>query len=89
MSRLTVAMQNDLKLLAMLRDELALQAHLLKADMKDRWQGLEVKWGELRGQAERAETAGSDALHESEVAMRLLADSLRKGYDDVRKTLKH
>lgn len=88
MSRLSTALQNDLKLLALLRDELALQAHLFKADAKTRWQDLEGQWAELKTHAARAEVASADALHESEVAMRLLVDSLRRGYDNVRAALR-
>ncbi|MFA5938729.1 MAG: hypothetical protein WC809_05175 [Sinimarinibacterium sp.] len=89
MSRLNVALQNDLKLLALLRDELGLKAHLLKAEMKDLWQQLEDKWGVLTVALSSAENAGAGALHESEVAIGLLVDTLRKGYENVRKALKH
>lgn len=88
MSRLSTALQNDLKLLALMRDELALQAHLLKADVKGRWQDLEAKWAELKAHAARAEVAGEDAVQESETAIGLLVDTLRKGYDNIRAALR-
>ncbi|MEQ1438487.1 hypothetical protein AAG565_03920 [Fontimonas sp. SYSU GA230001] len=87
MSRLSVALQNDLKLLALLRDELGLQAHLFKAEMRDRWQDLEGKWDVLKVAVANAENAGADAARESESAIGLLADALRKGYENVRKSL--
>lgn len=88
MSRLSTALQNDLKLLALMHDELALQAHLLKADVKSRWQDLEAKWAELKAHAARAEVAGEDALQESETAIGLLVDALRKGYENIRAALR-
>lgn len=88
MSRLNTALQNDLKLLKLARDELALQAHLMKADLKDRWQGLEGKWGKLMDEVSGAENAGADAMREAETAIGLLADSLKKGYENVRNALK-
>lgn len=89
MSRLSIALQNDLKLLALLRDEMGLKAHLLKAEMKDLWQQLEDKWGVLKVAVANAEGAGAEAAHESEVAIGLLVDALRQGYENVRKALKH
>jgi hypothetical protein len=88
MSRVNQAIHNDLQLLALARDEIKLQAHLLKADAKVRWDELERKWGELKSHVERAEVAAGGAEREVETAARLLADSLRAGYKQVRDALK-
>ena len=88
MSKLSVALHNDLKLLELLRDELALQAHLLKADVKTRWQEMESKWSVLKEHIGRAQVAGDDARQETESAIGLLSDSLRKGYAGIRDALK-
>lgn len=89
MSRLTTAVSNDLKLLELMRDELALQAHLLKADAKDKWQELENKWADLKRHIENAAAAGDAAEHEAKTAVGLLSESLRSGYDGIRKALKN
>lgn len=88
MSKINVALHNDLKLLELSRDELALQVHLLKAEMKTRWDEMEVSWGVLKEHIGRAKVAGDDARLEAEAAMGLLYDSLRKGYASVRDALK-
>lgn len=88
MSKLNVALHNDLKLLELSRDELALQAHLLKAEMKSRWGELEVSWGVLKEHIGRAQVASGDAKLEVETSMGLLRDSLRNGYASVRDALK-
>jgi hypothetical protein len=88
MSQLSVALHNDLKLLELSRDELALQAHLLKAEMKSRWDEMEVSWDVLKEHIGRAKVAGADARLETEAAMRQLFDSLRKGYASIRDALK-
>lgn len=88
MSRLDTALHNDLKLLRLLRDETVLQAHLLKADMKSHWEELERKWSELETHIERAQVAGDGAKKEAEMAISLLSDTLRSGYNSIRKALK-
>lgn len=84
MSRLDIALQNDVKLLALVRDELSLQSQLFKAETRDRWQQLEAQWNELSAHVARAEVAGAEALREAEAAGQLLVETLRKGYRDVR-----
>lgn len=88
MSRLNTALQNDLKLLALLRDETSLKVHLLNADLKARWQALEEDWDRLKVHVDRAEMAASASLKEAETAIGLLIEALRKGYDNIRAALK-
>jgi hypothetical protein len=89
MSRINVAVKNDLKLVALLHDEMKLQAHLLKADAKTRWNELEHRWGELQEHVGRAKVAGRNAGAEAESAIRELVDTLRTGYTNVRDSLKN
>lgn len=89
MTRFKTAVQNDFKLLELLHDELALQAHLLAADAKVKWEALEGKWSDLKSHVERAAAAGETAEHETEAAIRLLSDTLRSGYASIRKALKN
>ena len=89
MSRLNVAVKNDLKLVALMHDELKLQAHLLKADAKTRWSELEQKWADLQEHLGRAKVAGKSAGAEAESAIVLLVDSLRAGYTSIRDAMKH
>lgn len=88
MSRLSTALQNDLQLLALLRDELGLQTHLLGAETRDLWLHLEDKRGVLKVAVAGAESAGVEALRESEIAIGLLVDAMRKGYENVRRALR-
>lgn len=88
MSRISAAVQNDLKLLKLLRDEIGLQAHLFKADLKTRWDELEQEWGVLRTHLDRAESVAGSAKREAQTAAELLIESLRTGYSRVGKALK-
>ncbi len=85
MSRLSTALQNDLQLLHFARDEIALQAHLLKGDLKDRWADLDQKWLQLKEHVGRAEAATEAAKSEVETAIKLLADSVSKGLASIKR----
>lgn len=88
MSRLSNALDNDVKALSLLRDELQLHSSLLKADLKDRWNELESELDVLREHANRAKVAAGQSKVEIETAAQMLVDSLQKGYADLRNALK-
>lgn len=85
MSRLDTAFKNDLQLLRFARDEIALQAHLLKGDLKIRWDALEQQWQQLNAHVERAEVASGAALSEVQAASRLLIETLQKGFANIKR----
>lgn len=89
MSRLDAALKNDLQLVKFLRDEIALQAHLLEGDIKQRWSQLENQAEELGTRLSRAQATGAQALHEAEAAASDLVAALKTGYNAVRQTLRH
>lgn len=88
MSRLETALKNDLQLLRFARDEIALQAHLLKGELKTKWDALEVKWQELETHVARAEVASDAARKDIEAASRLLVESLKTGFASVKRAFK-
>lgn len=88
MTRLSTALHNDLQLLKMLRDELALKAHLLKAEAKAEWETLEIKSAELKAHVARAEVAADHAKRDAEAAITLLVDTVKTGYASIRSALK-
>lgn len=85
MSRLDTALKNDLQLLRFARDEIALQAHLLKGDLKIRWDALEQQWQQLNAHVDRAEVASEAALADIQAASRLLIESLQKGFASIKR----
>ena len=88
MSRLTTALNNDFTALCFLRDELALRASLLEAELKTRWQELEEKLDRLREHIGRAEVAADSTRPQLEAAARTMLDALSKGYRDIKQALK-
>lgn len=87
MSHLKTAVHNDLQLLQLAHDELSLQAHLFKADAKVKWTELERKWSDLRSHIEKAAAAGEAAEIEAAAAIKVLRETLRSGYKNIRKAL--
>lgn len=88
MTRLSTALHNDLQLLKLLRDELVLKAHLLKAEAKVEWEALEIKSAELKAHVARAEVAAGHARQDAETAITLLVDTVKTGYASIRSALK-
>lgn len=88
MSRIQTAVHNELQLLKLLRDKTQLQAHLLKADLKDRWAELEGKWLKLQGHVDRAEVAAGDACRDADAALAGVMVSLRSGYTHIKEALR-
>ncbi|HSW14363.1 MAG TPA: hypothetical protein VLI06_16065 [Solimonas sp.] len=87
MTQLENAVHNNAQLLRLLRDEIALKAHLLKQDAKDRLAELDAKMAEMKEHLARAEAAGAAVRQEAEAAAAMLADTLRDGYKRIRDAL--
>lgn len=70
------------------RDELNLQTHLGKAEARDGWQKLELRWQHLKP---RMRAAGSEALNAGRnvlAGVRLTVEELRKGCSRIRNRLR-
>ncbi len=70
------------------RDELRLQAHLLKADLADEWHALEHRFEHFEQKAARVGHVASDAAHEVGAAARLVGEEISRGYAKIRASLK-
>lgn len=74
--------------LARIRDELRLQMHLAKAEIRDEWEvRLEPKWEELNGKMEAFEDASKESGKEVASALKLLLEELGASYDRIRKAV--
>ena len=89
MSRLKTALHNEYQVLELLHDDLGLQVHLFKADLKIRWEALELKWSDFKEHLGRAQVAAGDAKIKIDGSVKILADSLSTSYTDIRNAFKH
>ncbi len=78
----------ELEKLAQMRDELRVQAHLFKADLKDEWHALEEKWNELNRKVKPMRDATDKTVDDLGTAAELMVDGLRDGYKRMRDALK-
>ena len=75
--------------LARLRDELRLQIHLAKAEVRSKWEELEHKWVLLQSRLSGLKLASRESKKEIAGAVRDLIQELSEGYLRIREALKH
>lgn len=84
-NELNDTLQNELNLLAGLRDEIRLKAHLAKADARSELDHLEKTWERFQEQAGRVHVKGH--AQEIEASLRGLIDELKGGYTRIKRQL--
>ena len=83
-------LESELEKLEQMRDELRVQAHLLKADMKKELAELEKKYEKLKrdAKANPVKRAAEKSAEEVSDATRLLFDTVKDGMTRIRKSLR-
>lgn len=77
-------LKRELEDVRRMRDELRVQAHLGKAEVRERWETLERALETLESKAKRASRAAEEPLHQLEQDARKLVKDLREGYRQIR-----
>jgi len=80
-------LQGELNDLRRVRDELRVQAHLGKAEMRERWDALDRTLEKLEQRARRTSRAAEEPLQQLEDDVRKLARDLRDGYRRIREAI--
>jgi hypothetical protein len=81
-------MDEVLKDLARLRDEISLKMHLGKAEAREEWEKLEKKWQAAKAQSKTLADVVGDSAQNVGSALELTFGELKKGYERVKKMLK-
>jgi hypothetical protein len=68
------------------RDEIALQIHLARAELRDDWDELEEKWKQMRRKGSEVLEASEDSSDEIWAAVLLLRDELKAGYTRIKES---
>ena len=71
-----------------MRDELVLQAHLLKAEARDRWHQLEQTWKDFTAEVDRISEATDDSDENTDAFARRLTEELKEGFLELQRALK-
>ena len=69
------------------RDEINLQLHLAKAEVRDEWDKLEPKWEDVKGKMATVSEVAGQTTESVTAAAGLLADEIREGYERIKKAL--
>lgn len=84
MAEIPQKVKEELEGLRRLRDELRVQAHLGKAEARERWEHLEKRWEHLEGRLATLRRESREPLHDIGEAARNLLDEIREGYRHLR-----
>jgi hypothetical protein len=77
----------DFENLQTLRDEVELHAHLIKAELQTKYEGLEKDWEKLNTHFKTVRETAVTATHEVNEATQLLVETVRDGYEKIKKSL--
>lgn len=69
------------------RDELQVKLHLGKGVARDEWAKLETRWEDVKTKMEAVRKETSHTTESVSTGLKLVLDELKKGYDNIRKTL--
>lgn len=70
------------------RDILAVKVHLAKAEIKDQWSDLEIKWERLNNRSEKVKEELQETSDEVAVDLQVLGQDIKDGYAQIKKLLK-
>ena len=70
------------------RDELKVQAHLAKAELKDKWQKTEHEWEGFEAKAKTIAKGAKEASTDVGKGFSLLGKQLQEAYKDLKKAFK-
>lgn len=79
--------QNEYRDLMKLRDEIRVQAHLAKAEAKDKLARLEAKWPDVESRFRMLEQSSGQAVDSVMQSARDLMDELKSGYETLKREL--
>jgi hypothetical protein len=69
------------------RDEINVQLHLAKAEVREEWDKLEPKWEDVKGKMDTVSEVAGQTAESVTAAAGLIADEIKQGYDRIKKAL--
>jgi predicted nucleic acid-binding Zn-ribbon protein len=87
MADLAERLSQELDPLRKVRDELRVQLHLGRAEVKERWEKLEKDWSHVEGKLKVLREESKGELEGVAEAGRNLAQEIRKGYEHLKSLL--
>ncbi len=81
------AIDRELDVLRRVRDELNVQAHLGRAEVRDLWEEAERRWQKLEAEAAHLREQAREPLEQIGEAAELLVSEIKGGYEKLRKLI--
>jgi len=69
------------------RDEIRVQIHLAKAELKDEWEKLDPAWQKAHHEYEELKEATEDAAHGLQKSFTVVTDELSNAFERIKKRL--
>jgi len=69
------------------RDELRVRMHLARADARDQWERLEIKWERFRARGKDLRGATGEAAEDLLKGLKALGHEIAEGYEAIRRAL--
>ncbi len=69
------------------RDEINVQMHLAKAELRDEWQGIEKKWQHFKAKSDRVLKQADSSAEEIGETLHELGQELKQGYKRIKDLL--
>ena len=69
------------------RDEIKLQIHLAKAELREEWLEIEKKWEHFKSRSERVLKEADSTASDVGDTFQLLGEELKEGYKRIKKLL--
>ncbi len=87
MNDLKSTIDETIEILKQERDELRVQAHLAKAELKEEWENIEERLKTLYAKRDELAGAASEVAEDVGSAASLLVDEIKAGFERLRKHL--
>jgi hypothetical protein len=69
------------------RDEIFLQIHLAKAEIKEEWEAAEKKLEHLKAKTPAVAKEGGESIKDLGAAVKLVGEELLRSYERIKKTI--
>jgi archaellum component FlaC len=87
MSDVGKTLAEEVESLQQTRDELRVQMHLARAELKQQWDRLESKWHEMEDKSGQIARTSNESMRKVATATRHLVDEIREGYRELKSVL--
>lgn len=77
----------EFKSIEAIRDELALQAHLMKAEAKQEWEEIDKRWQSAQNELRRVVKIADESRQEISTNFKTLLKSFSHGFQQIRRSL--